>query len=63
MPPVPLFEPFRPSTPGKLIDLEEPIADGGFIYKKIFRADPSTNIENPLRPGPNKECLSLSPSI
>lgn len=51
---------FRPSKPGKLVDLEEPIADGGFIYKKVFRADPSSNIENPLRPARNKECKSAS---
>lgn len=30
----------------------------GFISKKIFNAAPITNIENPSRPGPIKECES-----
>uniref|UniRef100_A0A1I7XU83 Uncharacterized protein n=1 Tax=Heterorhabditis bacteriophora TaxID=37862 RepID=A0A1I7XU83_HETBA len=50
----------RPSKMGKVIDLEERIADGGFISKKIFNAIPMTNIENPQRQGPLKDCIKLS---
>ncbi|XGW32795.1 hypothetical protein V3C99_017368 [Haemonchus contortus] len=40
----------------RYVDLEKPIEDGGFISKRIFNAPPQTNIENPKRPGPIKEC-------
>ncbi|CAI4224936.1 unnamed protein product [Auanema sp. JU1783] len=49
----------RPSSAGKIIDLEEPISDGGFLSKRIFNANPLTNIENPSRPGPPKEYRKL----
>ncbi|CAI5453865.1 unnamed protein product [Caenorhabditis angaria] len=49
----------RPTSNGKMIPLDEPIPDGGFISKKIFNAAPITQIENPTRPGPIKEYRKL----
>ncbi|VDL70466.1 unnamed protein product [Nippostrongylus brasiliensis] len=45
----------RVSEGDRYLDLEKPIADGGFISKRIFSAPPMTNIENPKRPGLLKE--------
>ncbi|EPB80862.1 hypothetical protein ANCCEY_00064 [Ancylostoma ceylanicum] len=47
----------RSSEGGRYVDLTKPIPDGGFISKRIFNAAPMTNIENPQRPGPNRECM------
>ncbi|CAJ0584656.1 unnamed protein product, partial [Mesorhabditis spiculigera] len=35
----------RPSRGGKVLDLEEPVDDGGFISKKIYNAHPVTNMD------------------
>ncbi|CAJ0610163.1 unnamed protein product [Cylicocyclus nassatus] len=49
----------RSSEGGRYVDLTKPIADGGFISKKVYNAPPITNIENPQRPAPNREYRKL----